>query len=196
LRSIRSLTGAGGRLFFLADLGGRRALWVADGTGPHSLVDFAANTTPPALLTAAGAGDHARERAVTLGDIARLRAQAGDVDDAHKLKRENLEISRGLGDLDCVANSQFFLAQLELQKGRSEDALPRLAESWDINCRIGRADGIAIVGAFYGQLLIPTDRPRAISILQTSRAAFQKLGMTPYVGQIDDLLKRLAGDQP
>src|SRR4029077_12485835 len=67
LRSIRSLTGAGGHLFFLADLGGRRALWGADGTGPHSLVDFAANATPPVLLTAAGdrlffVGDDGKDR--------------------------------------------------------------------------------------------------------------------------------------
>jgi hypothetical protein len=137
-----------------------------------------------------------RERAVTLGDIAQLRAQAGDLAGARQAQSERLEVNRRLGDVDGIAAAQFDLAQLDLAEDQPQQALVRLQESWEISTRIGRADAIAFVGMFYGQLLIPTDRPRAISILQTSRGAFQKLGMAPYVSQLDDLLTSLAADPP
>jgi hypothetical protein len=61
---------------------------------------------------------------------------------------------------------------------------------------MGRADFIGFVGFLYGLLLADVDRPRAVSVLTTSREAFQRLGMTSKASAIEDLLKKLedAGD--
>jgi hypothetical protein len=106
-----------------------------------------------------------------------------------------LEVFRRLGDVSSVAATQYDLAQLDLAEDQPQQALSRLAESWEISCRIGRADGIAFVGNLYGQLLIPIDRPRAISILQTSREAFLKLRVTQQVGELDEILESLGGGE-
>jgi tetratricopeptide (TPR) repeat protein len=132
-----------------------------------------------------------RSRAVTLGDVARLRAQSGDVAGALKLHEERLGIMRTLGDINEIAAAQFDLASLYLKEGQKEEARARLAESWQINVKIGRADGIAFVGALYGQLLLATDPSQAITILQTAREAFQRLGRTQQAGEIEAFLERL-----
>jgi hypothetical protein len=98
---------------------------------------------------------------------------------------------RELGDLDGIANAQFYLASLDLKENRPDDALSRLAESWDILLKIGRADGIAAVGQLYGQVLASTDRAKAVSVLRTSLEAFQRLGMTAQAEKVAGLLKSL-----
>ena len=70
-----------------------------------------------------------------------------------------------------------------------DDALSRLAESWDILLKIGRADGIAFVGQLYGLVLAGTDRTKAVSVLRTSLETFQRLGMTAQAEEVTDLLK-------
>jgi tetratricopeptide (TPR) repeat protein len=137
-----------------------------------------------------------RSRAVTLGDVAQLRAQAGDVAGALKLHEEKLQICRQLGDISEVANAQYYLAGLDHEQGNTSRALDRLAESWEINLRIGRADAIAFVGQFYGQLLAPTDRPRALEILRRSRDAFELLGMTAKVAGMDQVIRRIENPEP
>lgn len=116
-----------------------------------------------------------RERAVTLGDVARWRAQAGDVSGALKLH-------------------QYDLALLDLKQEKPAEALERLAESWNLLCRIGRAEGIANVGWRYGQLLAEAEPSRALEILRTSRDAFRLLGMAAEVNETDELIRRL--EQP
>ncbi|HYU31144.1 MAG TPA: hypothetical protein VEW48_03200 [Thermoanaerobaculia bacterium] len=135
-----------------------------------------------------------RERAVALGDVARLRARGGDVAGALKLHEEYLKVSRQLGDIEAIAGAQNDLAQLELKQGNRVGALERLAESWNLVCRIGRADGIAVVGQLYGQLLAETDPSRALEILRTSREAFRVLGWTAEVNEVDELIGKL--EQP
>ena len=51
-----------------------------------------------------------RSRAITLGDIARVLAAKGDVDQALKLHQENLAIAEALGDLDGIANTLWSIA--------------------------------------------------------------------------------------
>jgi tetratricopeptide (TPR) repeat protein len=132
-----------------------------------------------------------RERAMALGDIARLRSQAGDVAGAREYQTQKLEIQRALGDPAGIANAQFYLASLDLDENRPDNALSRLVESWEINLRIGRADGIAFVGQFYGLVLAGTDRAKAVSVLRTSQDAFQRLGMTAEAEELAGLLKEL-----
>ena len=132
-----------------------------------------------------------RARAVTLGDISRLRSQAGDLSGARDFQEQSLEISRRLDDLDGIANAQFYLASLDLKDSPLAEVLARLAESWEINVKIGRADGIAFVGRFYGQLLAGSDRDQAISVLRSSQEAFQRLGMTGEVAEVAGILNSL-----
>ena len=106
------------------------------------------------------------------------------------LQLERLETNRRLGDIDGIAAAQYELADLDLRQERPAEALERLAESWKLFSRIGRADGIAFVGQFYGPLLASTDPSRALEILRTSRDAFQLLGMTTEVAQTDELIRR------
>ncbi len=133
-----------------------------------------------------------RERAVTLGDIARLRAQSGDVGKAREFNIERLEIQRTVGDLGEIAAALYDLALLDLQEQKLEDAAPRLAESWDLFNKIGRADGIAVVGKLYGGLLASIDHPQAKTVLQSSREAFRRLGMDSEVGEIDEMIQKLS----
>ena len=137
-----------------------------------------------------------RSRAVVLGDIARLRAQSGEVEKARRLQSERLEVNRKLGDLDGIAAALYDLAQLDLQEKKLEDAIPRLAESWDLFNKIGRADGLAFVGQLYGTLLAAANHPQARAVLQVSREAFQRLGMDSKASEIDGMIQQLQGSDP
>lgn len=132
-----------------------------------------------------------REQALTLGAIARLRSQVGDAAGARAFQMQYLGLMRELNDLVGIANAQYYLAGLDIEENRPDDALPRLGESWNIVFKIGRADGIAFVGKLYGQLLATTDQSKAISVLRTSLEAFQRLGRTEEVADVVGILKSL-----
>jgi hypothetical protein len=133
---------------------------------------------------------------MTIGEVALLRAQGGDVPGALKLHEEKLQLGRQLGDIDLIASAQYDLAMLDLNQERPTEALERLAESWDINLRFGRADGVAVVGQLYGQLLAAADRSRALEVLRTSREAFRLLKRTAKVNELDELIQRLERPEP
>ena len=130
-------------------------------------------------------------RASTLGDIARLRAQAGDVAEARRLNEERLEIQRSLGDLGEIAAALFDLAQIDLGEEKLADAAPRLAESWSLFNKIGRADGIAIVGQLLGSLLASAGLPQARDVLLSSKEAFLKLGMDSEASAVDKMIQQI-----
>ena len=94
-----------------------------------------------------------RDRAVTLGDIARIQAAKGEVDAALALYREILAICEALGDMDGIANTLWAVAQIELQRQQGQPAYDHLARSYEILLRLGRLDGICVVGLDLGQLL-------------------------------------------
>ena len=64
-----------------------------------------------------------RERAVTLGDIARLRARKGDVDEALRLHHEELEVYERLGEVRERAVTLGDIARLRARKGEVDEAL-------------------------------------------------------------------------
>jgi hypothetical protein len=115
------------------------------------------------------------------------------VSGALKLQLERLEVDRQLGDVEGIAGAQYDLANLDVEENRFDEARARLSEAWQILLQIGRADAIAIVGSRYGQLLAATDRTQALTILRTSREAFQRLGWTQQLGELDALLQSLDG---
>jgi hypothetical protein len=136
------------------------------------------------------------ERAVTLGEVARLRAQAGDVAGARELQVERLAVNRGLGDLDGIGAAQYDLALLDLEEGQVDSARTRLAEAWEIFQRIRRADFIAIAGKLYGRLLAEAgEREAAVAVLRESRAAYQLLGREDQCREVEAALARLTAGE-
>ncbi len=138
--------------------------------------------------------DEPRDAAIAIGDVARLKAQSGDVAGARERQDERLTVNRGLGDIDGIAAALFNLAQLDLMEEKHVAALPRLLESFALNTRLGRADGIAIVGSVLGQLLAAAGRAEARSVLDQSREAFLRLEQAEPAREIEMILASLPGD--
>jgi tetratricopeptide (TPR) repeat protein len=149
-----------------------------------------------AVATDLEASGHKQQHAVTLGDIARLRAQAGDVAEARRLQSERLDVHRQQGELDGIANTLYDLAGLDLDEDKYEDAASRLTESWSINNKIGRADGIAFVGQLFGSVLVAMGDPRARDVLQSSKKAFLLLGMDAKANEVDETIQRIQPTDP
>lgn len=109
-------------------------------------------------------------------------------------QKEKLDVVRELGDLSEIALAQYDLAQLDLGEGDVEAAHPRLAESWKINSKIGRIDGIAHVGALWGQVLAAAGQTaEALEVLGTSEAAFRRIGWTQPADQVAGVIAQLRG---
>jgi tetratricopeptide (TPR) repeat protein len=78
-----------------------------------------------------------RSRAVTLGDVARLRAQAGDVQGALKLHQEILEVYEKLGDVRGRAVTLGDVARLRAQAGDVQGALKLHQERLEVYEKLG-----------------------------------------------------------
>ena len=130
-----------------------------------------------------------RETAITWGQIAHIAYRRGDYDKAAELQRKRLEVGKQLGDLDAIAAADWDLAVIDLEREDYQSALPRLMESAQINGRLQRPDGIAIVGSALGELLIAADQTDlARQVLSDSLAAATKMGWTDMVQEINELL--------
>lgn len=143
-----------------------------------------------------------RSRAVTLGDIARIRTNKGDVDEALKLQQERLEVNRALGDLDGIAAAQFDLGEIRLQQTIErqdadlfQQAFNSLSESYAILQRTGRLDGICLVGMTLAQALaMAGQRVEAREIVARSLTGFQRLGLGAQAAQAEELLRMLSDE--
>jgi tetratricopeptide (TPR) repeat protein len=137
-----------------------------------------------------------RERAVTLGDIARIRADKGEVDAALALHQERLGIFEALGDLDGKANTLWSFAQIEIQQKKWQAAFDHLAEAYAINLKLGRLDGISFVGLDLGQLLcMAGQRDKGMKVLTQSRDGFLKLGQQQMAQQVQSLLDKFSSSR-
>ena len=137
-----------------------------------------------------------RARAVTLGDIARIRADKGEVDAALQLQQERLAANKALGDQDGIAAASWDLAQLEMSRQNFPAAFPLLAQAYAILQQTGRLDGICMVGTVLGQFLCAMgQREEGLAILTRSRDGFVKLGQAPMAQQTQALLDQL-GNRP
>jgi hypothetical protein len=66
------------------------------------------------------------------------------------------------------------MARLDLAQQKTDDAVPRSAEAYDIVSRLGRAEGIAVIRMRFGQILA-AESERAHQILRLSAEMFIKL---------------------
>ena len=134
-----------------------------------------------------------RARAITLGDIARLLAAKGDVDQALKLHQEKLAIVEALGDPDSIAHTLWSVAQIELRQQHFEQAFEHLAVSYDINLKLGRLDAICSVGQDFGQLLcVAGDREKGLAVLERSRDDFVKLGRPENSSYVQSIINEIS----
>ncbi|MGW8889515.1 tetratricopeptide repeat protein, partial [Streptomyces sp. NPDC055749] len=131
-----------------------------------------------------------REAAVTWGKIADILQQRGQTDEARELQLKRLEINELIGDMDGVAAASWDLACMDLSRQDLAAAAARLNTSFELLQKLQRADGVAVVGATWGQILLTAgERGRARQVLQAARAAAAKIALTDLVGQLDELLK-------
>ncbi|MFF4270439.1 CHAT domain-containing protein [Streptomyces sp. NPDC001536] len=131
-----------------------------------------------------------RSVAITWGQIANIVEQRGKVDEALELQLKRLEVNEQLGDMDGIAAANWDLARIELSRRDLNAAVPRLVTSFQLLLKLQRPDGIAVVGATLGQLLLAAgEHGQARQIFQTSRAAAAKIDMSDVVDQLDELLK-------
>jgi hypothetical protein len=113
---------------------------------------------------------------VTLGDIARLRADKGEVDEALRLHQEELEVYERLGSPDGKAAALWDIAQIDLNRGDVEKAAQRITEAYQIVDHLGRLDGICVIGVTHGQLLIAAgERDAGLAVLRRSEQGYRRL---------------------
>ncbi|NIM11663.1 MAG: tetratricopeptide repeat protein, partial [Candidatus Aminicenantes bacterium] len=116
------------------------------------------------------------------------------VEEALKLHQERLEVFDELGDLDSKAATLWDLAQIQLQRESFETAFQYLTESYAINLKLGRLDGICFVGLYLGQLLCKAGQTeQGLKILERSRDGFRKLGWKEDAAQAQELIERFTG---
>lgn len=133
-------------------------------------------------------------RAITLLTVARLGASAGDIDGAWTLLSETLPTFRELGDADGVANTLWALAKVEIALERYQEAFDHLSDSYRINQKLDRLDGLTFVGVDLGQLLHAAgETDEALAVLTRSRDGFVRLGLPDLAQKTQDVIDELFG---
>ncbi|GHJ09695.1 hypothetical protein TPA0907_40620 [Micromonospora humidisoli] len=136
-----------------------------------------------------------RETATTHGRIAEIHYQRGNYDEARKLHRKRLQVHEQHGDLDSIASARWGLAQIDLTQQNYKSAVEHLDESLLILRRLQRADGIAIVGFTFGQLMASAGQiDQARQLWEISLAAAEKIGATALIEQIREYLGNLSDE--
>src|SRR5262249_54565258 len=98
-------------------------------------------------------------RAVTLGKIADILFRRGELDEARALQEERLAVNQRLNDTDGIAATLWALSQVDLAEKKTGEAIPRIIEAYQIVMRLGRAEGIAVIGATLGQISAAYGQP-------------------------------------
>jgi tetratricopeptide (TPR) repeat protein len=133
-----------------------------------------------------------RERAIIMGKIAHILVQKGDAAAARLLQEKRLEVYRRPADVDGIGAALWGLAQLDLAEEKFDDAVPRIIEAYDIMSKLGRADGIAVIGMVFGQMLAASGNPEeARHALRRSAEMFLKLGQEDHAKAAYDLIQQL-----
>ncbi len=90
---------------------------------------------------------------------------------------KQLEAARRRDDFETIARLQWMLAQSEMQNGELPMAFARVMESYELNRKMGRIDGVCVTGLIAGQLMLGGGQlTRAREILTEVRDGFIKLG--------------------
>lgn len=138
-----------------------------------------------------------REHAMALGEIAGIRAENGELEQALELQEEQLGFFESLKDSDGIASTLWSIAQIELQQRRYQEAFDNLARSYKINLELERLDGISAVGLDLGQLLCGAGHPEeGIKVLERSRKGFEQLGQLDNARQTQAIIAHFSQGGP
>jgi hypothetical protein len=136
-----------------------------------------------------------RERAVAMGKIADILTKKGDRVKARSLREDRLQIHRQMDDRDGIANALWDLSQLDLAEQKTGDAIPRIIVAYAIVERLGRAQGIAVIGTVFGQILAAQGEPDvARRVLQRSAEMYRVMGLTNDAQAVEELIRKLRLD--
>ncbi|MGE0680185.1 MAG: CHAT domain-containing protein [Candidatus Binatia bacterium] len=143
-----------------------------------------------------------RERAVTMGQIADILQQRGEMEEALRIHlEERLPTALVMQDLDSIAHIRFSCAQIRLSRRETwqselQTIYEELAESFAIYQKIQRIDGIAVVGQLLGQILAMGGlRDEALTVLEQSARAYEKMQQTSQAEQVRALLRHVEKGQ-
>jgi hypothetical protein len=100
-----------------------------------------------------------------------------------------------LGDIDGIASTLWSIAQIRLAQEDPAKSFECLQDAWSLFLRHGRAEGIAVVGALYGQFLAVIEPDEAPAVFRQSTAAFRKLGRDAEAEQVEAMLRDLNNPQ-
>jgi hypothetical protein len=82
-------------------------------------------------------------------------------------------------------------------QGRGDDAPPRIVAAYDIVIRLGRAEGITVIGSAFGQILVANKLPaEARTVVQQSADMHSKLGRNQRAEEIENLIAPLSCAAP
>ena len=71
-----------------------------------------------------------------------------------------------------------------MEKGDRKQPILRLREAFQMLQKIGRVEGLSMVGEVLGYLLLKVGDEQAVDVLRISQQAYQTLGQTEEVAQI------------
>ena len=118
-----------------------------------------------------------RDRAIRLGDIARLLAAKREVDQALKLHQDELALYVAASDSRGIANTLWSIARVKIRQQHSQLAFGHYAISYAICLKIGNLVAICHVGLDFARLLCDLGRyEKCLSVLERSRDGFIELG--------------------
>ena len=150
------------------------------------------------LATFEALGDRA-SRAVTLGDIARIKAAIGEFDAALALHEERLATFEALGDSRSRAVTLGDIARIKTVKGEVDTALALHNERLRVNRGLGDQDEIAAAQFDIGQIQLARAVERgdqaafqvAFKALSESHAIFQRTGRLEGICTVGMLLAQV-----
>ncbi|RIL09509.1 hypothetical protein DCC79_10860, partial [bacterium] len=186
----------------LAGLEGRDAVFMSAGTNMlkgRLLVTSGDVSGATVLLEKARAGFETseqlgdkRSRAVTLGDIARLRAQAGDVQGAMDLHQERLAVYEQLGDKRSRAVTLGDIARLRARAGDVQGAMDLQEERLAVNRELNDVDGIGAAQYDLAHLDLEAHNfEKALERLAESWRLFNQIGRIDGIAAVGSTLGQL-----
>jgi tetratricopeptide (TPR) repeat protein len=120
---------------------------------------------------------HQREAAVTLGEIARLRADKGEVDEAMALHEERLAVYEKLGDRRSRAVTLSEIARLKAARGEVDEAMASYEEMLSIFEKLGDRSARAVTLGEIARLKAGKGEvDEAMALHEEALAVYEKLG--------------------
>ena len=100
-----------------------------------------------------------------------------------------------MADPDGIAKPLGALSQLDLAERNIGDAIPRIIEAYAIVERLGRAEGIAVIGTAFGQILaVQEESDEARRVLRRSAEMYRMMGLTNDARAVEELIRKLGLD--